>query len=99
MSYRDIFNGYELCQLRDIRDILSEIIRDKEEEEKKIVWRVCNHYICVGNFRQEEYLKAVDCLAEQARKAYNQDNHDDGDLRLEIERHRVPISEYEKWFE
>ncbi|CDK64362.1 hypothetical protein [Morganella morganii IS15] len=52
--------------------------------------------MCLGNFREDDYLSAVDLLVETAKQ-----RNAEGDMEsmsIEIVRQRVPESEYEDWF-
>lgn len=102
MGYKEIIKGFDLEQLENFHSVISGAIAEKKAEETKIVWRVCDRWLCKGNFREEDYLKAVDFMAEKAKKAH-EDFKDElirnsRDLCFEIQIERVPISEYEEWF-
>ncbi|EPB8130347.1 TPA: hypothetical protein PXP79_001614 [Yersinia enterocolitica] len=102
MSYSEMINGLDLEALENFHSVISGAIAEKKAEETKIVWRVCDRWTCKGNFREEDYLKAVDFMAEKAKKAHK--DRKDGltrsakDLLFDIQLKRVPLSEYEDWF-
>ncbi|MCX9039822.1 hypothetical protein NLN82_27925 [Citrobacter portucalensis] len=89
---------YDLDQLRSLRDNVVELINSKQEEEKKTVWRVVDRYLCWGNFREDEYLLAVACLADKAKELHAEPTSDRCDRELQIVAKRVAISEYEAYF-
>lgn len=101
-GYREIISGFDLEQLENFHSVISGAIAEKKAEETKIVWRVCDRWTCKGNFREEDYLKAVDFMAEIAKKAH--DDLKDGlkrssrDLCFDIQIKKIPLSEYEDWF-
>ncbi|EKN4904639.1 TPA: hypothetical protein U5D73_000050 [Yersinia enterocolitica] len=101
-SYREIISGFDLEQLENFHSVISGAIAEKKAEETKIVWRVCDRWTCKGNFREEDYLKAVDFMAEKAKKAHSDLEceliRSSRDLCFEIQIKRIPISEYEEWF-
>lgn len=97
-SYSEMIEGYDVEQLRNLRDIISEKICNKEKEEKKIVWRVVNRGICYGNFREEQYVKAAEFLLEHAKETDAESSSGRLDRHLELISERVPQSEYEDWF-
>lgn len=102
MGYKEMINGFDLESLENFHSVISGAIAEKKAEETKIVWRVCDQWLCKGNFREEDYLKAVDFMAEKAKKAYgdlkDELTRSSRDLCFEIQLQRVPVSEYEDWF-
>ncbi|HEM7186232.1 TPA: hypothetical protein U2I61_000674 [Providencia rettgeri] len=96
MSWKSQIEGLSLEQLRNFRDAINESIRQKEDEKKRTVWRVCGRWQSYGWFREDDYLGAVEKLRELAEKL-----NDDGEpkhLSISIEPEFVPESEYEDWF-
>ncbi|HHR6445334.1 TPA: hypothetical protein ACS773_002117 [Providencia alcalifaciens] len=96
MSYRDQIKDLDLDQLVDFRSVISDAISRKQDEKKLTVWRVISRGLCYGNFRHDEYMKAVACLAKQAEEFFN-----DGaeyEMSMEIVAEKIPESEYEDWF-
>ncbi|WP_426783102.1 hypothetical protein [Pseudomonas atacamensis] len=51
-----------LDQMRYARDQMAEKIKAAEALPKRTVWRVSNGSICEGNYREEDFEKAVDHL-------------------------------------
>lgn len=90
--------GYDLDQLRALRDNVLELINSKLEEEKKTIWRVVDRWRCWGNFREDEYLLAVVCLANKAKELDANPASDRKDRELQIVGERVVASEYEDYF-
>lgn len=54
--------------------------------------------MAVDNFREEDYLKAVECLAAEAEKINADEHSTNKERELRIVAERVPASEYEGWF-
>ena len=96
---RDEIRTLELDQLRSLREFVGDLIARKEAESRRTVWRVCSDGICLGNFREDEYLKAVAFLAEKASEIDADPTSDSRDRRMEILSHRVIESEYEGCFD
>ncbi|MBT2773791.1 hypothetical protein J7J47_16330 [Halomonas sp. ISL-60] len=89
-------------QLYNAQSIIAELIKKKTDEPKRVVWRVCDDFMCLGNFREEDYLKAVEFMAEKAKQKYADEPNDKlrhKQLQIEIKPERVPESEYESFFE
>ncbi|WP_350403434.1 hypothetical protein ABCR88_21035 [Pseudomonas sp. W17] len=51
-----------LDQMRYARDQMAEKIKAAEAQPKRTVWRASNGTICEGNYREEDFEKAVDHL-------------------------------------
>ncbi|HBW9583323.1 TPA: hypothetical protein RRW88_003180 [Klebsiella pneumoniae] len=98
-NVRDEIRTFDLDRLRSLREFVGDLIARKEEESRRTVWRVCSDGICYGNFREEEYLKAVAFLAEKAVEIDANPTSDRRDRNMEILSHRVIESEYEGWFD
>lgn len=84
-------------QMESLLEYLQERIREKREEEKRTVWRVCDKYLCLGNFREDEYLKAAEFLLEKAKEMSNDHSLTDKERQLDLVAERVPASEYEEY--
>ena len=97
MSYSDDIKDLDLDQLINFRNVISDAIERKQDEKKLIVWRVISRRLCFGNFRHDEYMKAVEKLAAQAKEFL--DAGDEYSMNIEIVAEKVPESEYEEWFE
>lgn len=102
MSTTEFLKSLTLDQLIFARDTAAEMIKAIREEEKKAVWRVIDRWQSHGNFRTEDYPKALACFAEVAAKQFAKYGNDPQgnrhDLMLKIECEMVPASEYEEWF-
>lgn len=96
---RDEIRAFDLDQLRALREFVGDLISKKESESRRTVWRVCSDGICFGNFREDEYLKAVEFLMEKAIEIDADPTSDRRDRRIEIISQRVIESEYEGWFD
>lgn len=103
MGTKAYLSRLDLDQVRCARDEADAIIKAKTEEPKRTIWRVCDDLMCRGNFRDTQYMEAVEFMAEQGKKLYAK--HGNAlpkrarDLQLELVPLRVPESEYESWFE
>jgi len=97
-NLRDEVRTFDLDQLRSLREFVGDLIAIKEDEPRRTVWRVCSDGICLGNFRENEYLKAVAFLLEKASAIDADPTSGRRDRRMEILSHRVIESEYEGWF-
>tara|TARA_R110000850_G_scaffold121623_4_gene239397 strand:- start:1286 stop:1906 length:621 start_codon:yes stop_codon:yes gene_type:complete len=89
-------------QLYNAQSIVADLIKRKTDETKRVVWRVCDDFMCLGNFREEEYLKAVDFMAEKAKEKHSEEPPGrlwHKELQIELKPQRVPESEYESFFE
>lgn len=98
-NIRDEIRTFDLDQLRSLREFVGDLIARKEDEPRRTVWRVCSDGICLGNFREDEYLKAAAFLLEKATEIDADPTSDRRDRRLEILSQRVIESEYEGWFD
>lgn len=100
MTHNEPFSGLDSIQLSNLQDIINKRLASIKQQEKKIVWRVYNQKMCEGNFREENYLGAVDCLAKISANLWQDDNNRTTyDLNISIVGEKVPAEEYESWFE
>lgn len=99
MSIPDFLKGLSESQLQFCHQMSGKMIEAKNEEEKKIIWRVCAGRMCYGNFRTEDYLKALDCVVETGKEEWNPNDLDNPCLNIEVVAERVPASEYESYFQ
>lgn len=89
-------------QLQLARDEAASLIKAKRDEAKRVVWRVCDDTMCLGNFREDDYLGAVEFMANEAKRMRQEIG--DGPIRyprtleIQIKPERVPESEYEDFF-
>ena len=89
-------------QLYYAQEAIEGLLKQKREESSRTVWRVCNDFMCLGNFREEDYIKAVEFMSEQAIKRHEEEPKDSlhaRGLEIEIKAEKVPESEYESFFE
>ncbi|ECG7135625.1 hypothetical protein E6W93_22540 [Salmonella enterica subsp. enterica serovar Uppsala] len=100
----DIISDYGTDHLRDLISELEEKIQYKKNEEKILIWRVTDRYLCRGNFPASDYLEAVDCLAKYARKSWAECNKEvitydnlPGSLTVAIEAEFIPKSEISEY--
>jgi hypothetical protein len=98
-NLRDEIRSLDLDQLRSLREFVGGLITRKEDEPRRTVWRVCSDGICLGNFKEDEYLKAATFLLEKANEIDTDPLSDRRDRRLEVLSHLVIESEYETWFD
>lgn len=97
-SITDYLSGLDESQLKFCYEKAGKMLEAKRREEKKIVWRVFSGGICYGNFRTEDYLKALDCVVETGKEEWDPTDLDNPSLKIEIVAERVPASEYESYF-
>lgn len=102
MSTTDYLKGLDYGQLKFCRDKCDEMIRSIQAEEKKVAWAVTDGQINYGWFRTEDYLKAIECLANEAGKRWEEEDKSDpqtrGWLNYSIQGQHLPASEYEALF-
>lgn len=99
MSTKLFLESLDLDQLRYARRLADEMIKAKEAEPRKIVWQVHDGHFVMANFRQEDYLKALDRLVVEGKEldAACPAWKDPEACRLRIEHIYVPASEYERY--
>ena len=93
---RDYLSNLDLAQLRYARDAAEAMIREKEEQKKRVVWIVCDNFMNIGTFPEDGYVKAAKALFEEAKRldASGADNHS---RELRVCPRYVAESEYESW--
>lgn len=95
---KELYAGCDKQQLLHAREEINELIQQKNDEEKRLVWRVLDKWLCVGNFAEDEYLKAVECLVQRANELMDEKNANPNmtrqEMHLEIVSQLVPESEY-----
>lgn len=73
----------------------SQLLESKRNEMRKTIWQVVeDRSLVIEAFREDDYLKAVDCLSRTAKKEFEFGECN----RYSIERIRVPASEYDAYF-
>lgn len=87
----------DLDELSALSESLEKRRASLHEESKKTVWRIVDRWACYGNYREEDYVKAANCLARHATNIFNEGERGFGDLELQIVGERMPASAYEKW--
>lgn len=95
---------YDLAQLKGLKAKVEGKIREKEDEAKLLVWHVQDGFVCLGTFRTEEYLKAVDFLVQKANELEKKWRENAPhtcrlDLHLEIKSSMVSLAEYHSYFD
>lgn len=102
MSTKDYLKTLSYSQLLFCREECEKMIRAIQEEEKKVAWAVTDDGINLGWFRTEDYLKAVECLAHEADKRWEEEDKSDPQtqywLNLSIRGKKLPLSEYDALF-
>jgi hypothetical protein len=86
-----------LPQLERIVELATNKINKIKEEEKFTVWRVCDSRFCLGNFRQEDFGSAVECLINEIK--YYAEKFPNSDISIILEGQKEHKSEYESYFE
>jgi hypothetical protein len=97
MSYADYVKDMTLDDLSNLSEALENKRTRLLEEKRMTVWRVSDRWLCYGNYREEDYVKAAKCLARHAEKIYLEGERNRSDLELHIVAERMPLSEYEGW--
>jgi hypothetical protein len=101
-STPEFLNKLDYEQLKHCRDECEARIRAIQEEEKKVAWAVTDGSVNYGWFRTDDYLKAVECLAYEAKKRWEDEDKSNpeprGWLNFSIRGQRLPASEYEALF-
>lgn len=102
MSTTDFLKTLEYDQLVFCRNKCDDMIRAIQAEEKKVAWAVTDGGINVGWFRTDDYLKAVECLAHEAEKRWEEEDKTNPQTRdwlnLSIRGQRLPLSQYNALF-
>lgn len=93
----------DIGQLRNLRILITERILEKEAEAKKIIWVVQDRFMSLENFREDEYLLAIEYFVKEAKKLDESWRAQPGrmspkEMNLEISHILVPESEYEGYF-
>ena len=100
-NIRELYADSDKEQLMHAGYEIDELIQQKNDEEKKLVWRVLDKWFCVGNFAEDEYLQAVECLVKRANKLAEEKkvnaNLTRQEMHLEIISQLVPDSEYSEY--
>ncbi len=97
MSTDDFLKGLDLSQLYYARDAAAARIKEKEQEEKLLVWSVQDRSLILEYFGTDEYMKAVDYLAAVARERFSAGNARRSSLLLQISAQFVLESEYDSF--
>lgn len=90
VSTQQFLGTLTVDQLRYAREQADSKIKAAEQSAKRVVWRVCQGSICVGNYKEEEYEAAADHLLRIYKEAFIQEARDFvqkpyGTLRFERE--------------
>jgi hypothetical protein len=101
-NVKRFFGDYDKRQLLSAREQLDDLIKEKEDQEKKIIWRVSEpRGMCLGNFPEDQYIRAVEFLMKEAKKRAEEMEKCEGadryDLHLEIYSFLVSEDEYPEY--
>jgi hypothetical protein len=97
IAYDEYVRTMDLDDLNRLEESLCIRRKKLQEEDKKIVWRVFDGWSCYGNYREEDYVKALKCLARHGEETYNSGERGMRDLQLTVEGQKMPLSEYNAW--
>lgn len=97
MSTDDFLAGLELHQLRYAREAVDARIKEKEREQKLIVWSVDDRDVVLEYFGSDEYMKAVEYLVGVARERFSAGSARRSSLQLQIRAQFVLESEYDSF--
>lgn len=105
MSYRDYVGKLDLYGLQCLADVINERRAKLESENRRIVWRVGDRAgWVVGNYREEDYVLALKCLAREAEKRYIKEIESGCGSTLstkyltwEVFGEKIPASEYDTY--
>lgn len=71
MRTDDFLAGLDLHQLYYAREAADARIKEKEREQKLLVWSVDDREVALEYFGTDEYMKAVEYLAATARERFS----------------------------
>lgn len=98
MGTREYLSKLDLDQLRHAKDLVGELLAEREQELKKPVWCVSDGDIRLKTFSSEGYLQAAEFLMAQAREnAASTAPLRPRDMQLHLSATMVPASEYDEW--
>ena len=97
MRTDDFLAGLDLHQLYYAREAADARIKEKEREQKLLVWSVDDREVVLEYFGTDEYMKAVEYLATTARERFSAGNARRGALQLQIRAQFVLESEYDSF--
>lgn len=93
-STREFLQGLSYDQLIKAREIVNDLIDEKQRETKVPLWRVCDDAVVYGWFPETDYLKAANCLSETARDLVEK-GYQNEELHLELYKvHESELSDY-----
>lgn len=98
MGTREFLSKLDLDQLRHAKDLVGELLAEREQEQKKPVWCVSDRDMQLKTFSSEGYLQAAEFLVAQAREnAASKVPMRPRDMELHLSAAMVPASEYDEW--
>lgn len=100
---KELYGNSDKNQLLYAREQLDELIKLKEDQEKKLIWRVADKWMCLGNFAEDDYLLAVECLVKNAKELAEEKKTNPNltrqEMHIEIYSQLVPLSEYKDYID
>lgn len=96
METREFLSKLDLDQLRHAKDLVGELLAERQKEQKKLVWIVGDEDIRLKSFSSDGYLQAAEFLLSQARENVVRKRRP-RDMQLHLAAKLVPASEYDKW--
>ena len=98
MGTNEYLNRLDLDQLKYARDRANELIAEKENGQKLVVWCLEDRDTRLETFADGDYVKAAESLLEKARQnAASLQNLPPRDKELHLVPIFVPASEYPEW--
>lgn len=98
MSTREFLAKLDLDQLRHAKDLATELLAAREQEQRLPVWEVSDASFRLAVFPSEGYLRAAEFLLAKAREnAVSQPPARPRAMQLQLSARMVPASEYSGW--
>lgn len=65
-----------LDQMRRAVELMGEKIKAAEAQPKRVIWRVCCGGLCLANYREDQYEKALDHFLRAYKESFTADAAD-----------------------
>lgn len=80
ISTPQFLSALDYDQLKHCKELAEAMIQQKKAESKVLIWSVVNEGICEKHFIGDDYLKAIEFMAEFAKKSF--ENGDPREIEL-----------------